>query len=173
MKKTRTGWVRKKFAINNTNGYHLDAFLDCSSPAQVIQKLMVGSEGTLGYIAEVTFETLPLRPVHSTGLLIFSTLHDATTAAHRFIEIGAMAAELMDGRCLHLATSIPGVPKNWQAVSEAALAQKPFYPLTSTCCAFAAIEAAARRTHPLGDTAGSKFTNWPDARPASVRQSNL
>jgi D-lactate dehydrogenase len=29
-----------------------------------------------------------------------------------------MAAELMDGRCLHLATSIPGVPKNWQAVSE-------------------------------------------------------
>jgi D-lactate dehydrogenase len=111
-------WIRKKFAIKNTNGYRLDAFLDCSSPAQIVQKLMVGSEGTLGYIAEVTFETLPLRPLHSTGLLIFSTLHDAAAAAPHFIEIGAMAAELMDGRCLHLATSIPGVPKSWQAVSE-------------------------------------------------------
>jgi len=111
-------WIKKKFAIKNTNGYRLDAFLDGSSPAQIIQKLMVGSEGTLGYIAEVTFETLPLRPLHSTALLIFSTLHDAAAAAPHFIEIGAMAAELMDGRCLHLATSIPGVPKSWQAVSE-------------------------------------------------------
>ena len=24
----------------------------------------------------------------------------------------------MDGRCLHIATSIPGVPKSWNAVSE-------------------------------------------------------
>jgi D-lactate dehydrogenase len=111
-------WIRKKFAIKNTNGYRLDAFLDGQSPGQIIQKLMVGSEGTLGYIAEVTFETQPLRPLRSTGLLIFSTLHDAAAAAPHFIEIGAMAAELMDGRCLHLATSIPGVPKSWQAVSE-------------------------------------------------------
>lgn len=29
-----------------------------------------------------------------------------------------MAAELMDGRCLHIATSIPGVPKSWNDVSE-------------------------------------------------------
>ncbi len=111
-------WIRKKFAIKNTNGYRLDAFLDCSTPAAIIQKLMVGSEGTLGFIGEVTFETLPLRPLRSTGLLIFSSLHDAAAAAPHFIEIGAMAAELMDGRCLHLATSIPGVPKHWQAVSE-------------------------------------------------------
>jgi D-lactate dehydrogenase len=44
-------WIRKKFAIKNTNGYRLDAFLDGKTPAQVIQKLMVGSEGTLAYIA--------------------------------------------------------------------------------------------------------------------------
>src|ERR1700723_3862843 len=48
------------------------------------------------------------------GLLIFSSVHDAAAAAPHFIEIGAMAAELMGGRCLHLATSIPGVPKHWQ-----------------------------------------------------------
>jgi D-lactate dehydrogenase len=111
-------WIRKKFAIKNTNGYRLDAFLDGKTPAQIVQKLMVGSEGTLAYIAEVTFETLPLRPLRSTGLLIFSTLHDAAAAAPRFIEIGAMAAELMDGRCLHLATALPDVPMSWRAVSE-------------------------------------------------------
>jgi len=73
---------------------------------------MVGSEGTLGYIAEVTFETLPLKPLRSTGLLIFSSLHDAAAAAPHFIEMGAMAAELMDGRCLHIATSIPEIPES-------------------------------------------------------------
>jgi D-lactate dehydrogenase len=111
-------WIKKKFSIKNTNGYRLDAFLDCSTPGAIIQKLMVGSEGTLGYIAEVTFETLPLKPLRSTGLLIFSSLHDAAAAAPHFIEMGAMAAELMDGRCLHIATSIPGVPKSWNLVSE-------------------------------------------------------
>jgi D-lactate dehydrogenase len=111
-------WIKKKFSIKNTNGYRLDAFLDCSTPGAIIQKLMIGSEGTLGYIAEVTFETLPLKPLRSTGLLIFSSLHDAAAAAPHFIEMGAMAAELMDGRCLHIATSIPGVPKSWNLVSE-------------------------------------------------------
>ena len=47
-------WIKKKFSIKNTNGYRLDAFLDCSTPGAILQKLMVGSEGTLGYIAEVT-----------------------------------------------------------------------------------------------------------------------
>jgi D-lactate dehydrogenase len=111
-------WIKKKFSIKNTNGYRLDAFLDCSTPGAIIQKLMGGSEGTLGYIAEVTFETLPLKPLHATGLLIFSSLHDAAAAARHFIEMGAMAAELMDGRCLHIATSISGVPKGWNLVSE-------------------------------------------------------
>jgi len=111
-------WIKKKFSIKNTNGYRLDAFLDCSTPGPILQKLMVGSEGTLGYIAEVTFETLPLKPLRSTGLLIFSSLHDAAAAAPHFIEMGAMAAELMDGRCLHIATSIPGVPQSWNLVSE-------------------------------------------------------
>src|SRR6201996_2051092 len=35
-------WIRKKFAIKNTNGYRLDAFLDGSTPGAIIQKLMVG-----------------------------------------------------------------------------------------------------------------------------------
>src|SRR6202012_4740200 len=104
-------WIKKKFSIKNTNGYRLDAFLDCSTPGAIIQKLMVGSEGTLGYIAEVTFETIPLKPFRSTGLLIFSSLHDAAAAAPHFIEIGAMAAELMDVRCLHIASFIFGVRK--------------------------------------------------------------
>src|SRR5580700_4427570 len=115
---TLVAWIKKKYSIKNTNGYRLDAFLDCDTPGAIVQKLMVGSEGTLGYIAEVTFETQPLRQLRSTGLLIFSSLHDAAAAAPQFIEIVAMAAELMDGRCLKLAGAIPGVPKGWQAVNE-------------------------------------------------------
>jgi D-lactate dehydrogenase len=105
--------IGRKFQIKNTNGYRLDAFLDCETPAAILQKLIVGSEGTLGFIAEVTFRTVPAKPLRLTGLLIFQHLHDAAAAAPQFVEAGAMAAELMDGRCLHLAESIPGTPRTW------------------------------------------------------------
>src|ERR1700721_900324 len=111
-------WLKKKFSIKNTNGYRLDAFLDCSTPGPILKKLMVGSGGTLGYIAEVTFETLPLKPLRSTILLIFSSLHDAAAAAPHFIEMGPLAAGLTVGRRLHSATLIPRVPQSWNLVSE-------------------------------------------------------
>jgi D-lactate dehydrogenase len=110
--------IRKKYAVKNNNGYRLDAFLDETSAAAIVQKLMVGSEGTLGFLMELTFETVPLRPLRSTGLLIFKDLQDAAAAAPKFVEAGAMAAELMDGRCLHFAGAIEGVPKSWEALSE-------------------------------------------------------
>lgn len=43
--------IRTKYQIKNTNGYRLDAFLDADSPAQILRGLMVGSEGTLGFVA--------------------------------------------------------------------------------------------------------------------------
>jgi D-lactate dehydrogenase len=110
--------IRKKFQIKNTNGYRLDAFLDCDNPAEILQKLIVGSEGTLGFIVEIVFNTVPLRPHRSTGLLIFPNMQAAAAAAPHFVEIGAMAAELMNGKALHLAQTIPGVPAEWQSLNE-------------------------------------------------------
>ena len=54
--------VRRKFEIKNTTGYRLCAFLDADTPLEIFRRLVVGSEGTLAFIAEAVFETVPLLP---------------------------------------------------------------------------------------------------------------
>ncbi|MGH3312021.1 MAG: FAD-binding and (Fe-S)-binding domain-containing protein, partial [Streptomyces sp.] len=105
--------IRAKYQLKNTNGYRLDAFLDGDTPVSVLRGLTVGSEGTLGFIAEVVFSTLPLHRRTSTGLLFFPSLSAAAAAVPRFNEAGALAVELMDGNTLRASVSVAGVPADW------------------------------------------------------------
>ncbi|MFD0339081.1 FAD-binding and (Fe-S)-binding domain-containing protein [Streptomyces sp. NPDC127117] len=108
-----TARIRAKYEIKNTNGYRLDAFLDGSTPVQILRGLMVGSEGTFGFISEVVFDTLPLDRRISTALLFFPSLTAAAAAVPRFNEAGAIAVELMDGNTLRASVSVKGVPADW------------------------------------------------------------
>jgi D-lactate dehydrogenase len=108
-----TARIRAKYRIKNTNGYRLDAFLDAESPAQILRGLMIGSQGTLGFVAEAVYETLPIRPAAAAGLLFFPTLPAAAAAVPHFAQAGAEAVELMDGNVLRAATAVPGVPGEW------------------------------------------------------------
>ncbi|WP_406492241.1 FAD-binding oxidoreductase [Streptomyces sp. NBC_00846] len=108
-----TARIRAKYEIKNTNGYRLDAFLDGSTPVQILRGLMVGSEGTFGFISEVVFDTLPLDRRVSTALLFFPSLTAAAAAVPGFNEAGAIAVELMDGNTLRASVSVQGVPADW------------------------------------------------------------
>ncbi|MFF8838043.1 FAD-binding and (Fe-S)-binding domain-containing protein [Streptomyces sp. NPDC015130] len=108
-----TARIRAKYAIKNTNGYRLDAFLDGATPVQILRGLMVGSEGTFGFIAETVFDTLPLDREVSTALLFFPSLPAAAEAVPLFNEAGALAVELMDGNTLRASVSVAGVPADW------------------------------------------------------------
>ncbi|MFH8475803.1 FAD-binding and (Fe-S)-binding domain-containing protein [Streptomyces sp. NPDC018000] len=108
-----TARIRAKYEIKNTNGYRLDAFLDGSTPVEILRGLMVGSEGTFGFISEVVFDTLPLDRRISTALLFFPSLTAAAAAVPRFNEAGAIAVELMDGNTLRASVSVQGVPADW------------------------------------------------------------
>ncbi|MER7958108.1 FAD-binding and (Fe-S)-binding domain-containing protein [Streptomyces sp. NPDC096030] len=105
--------IRAKYAIKNTNGYRLDAFLDGDTPVRILRGLMVGSEGTFGFISEVVFDTLPLERRVSTALLFFPSLPAAAAAVPLFNEAGAVAVELMDGNTLRASVSVSGVPADW------------------------------------------------------------
>ncbi|MGW8354879.1 FAD-binding and (Fe-S)-binding domain-containing protein [Streptomyces wedmorensis] len=108
-----TARIRAKYAIKNTNGYRLDAFLDGATPVEILRGLMVGSEGTFGFISEVVFDTLPLDREVSTALLFFPSLPAAAEAVPLFNEAGALAVELMDGNTLRASVSVTGVPADW------------------------------------------------------------
>lgn len=108
--------IRSKHEIKNTTGYRLDAYLDGAGPVEILRGLMVGSEGTLGFIAEVVFDTVPLDRELTSALLFFPSLPAAAAAVPLFNEAGALAVEVMDGNTLRASVSVEGVPADWAAL---------------------------------------------------------
>jgi D-lactate dehydrogenase len=99
--------IRQLFAMKNTMGYGVNAFLDHESPAQILAHLMVGSEGTLGFVAEVTFRTVPLLRYAQTGLFVFADLQAATASLPALVATGAATLELMDATSLRVGQRDP------------------------------------------------------------------
>jgi D-lactate dehydrogenase len=98
-----TARIRRKYRIKNTMGYSLNAFLDHDRPEQILAHLLIGSEGTLAFIAEAVLRTLPEHRLHRTGLLLFRTAASAFAAVAPFERSGARAIEFMDDACLRTA----------------------------------------------------------------------
>lgn len=103
--------IRRKYAIKNTTGYGLNAFLDETEPLPMLARLMIGSEGTLGFIAEAVLNTVPDPPFRLAALLLFPSVADACAAVTTIDESGAAAIELMDRPCLVAVENHPGIPE--------------------------------------------------------------
>ncbi|MBO1031592.1 FAD-binding oxidoreductase [Tessaracoccus sp. SD287] len=108
--------IARRWSMKNTMGYGLNSLVDHERPVKILEHLMVGSEGTLGFIAEATFRTVPVLPKVATGLLLFDSLHAATSALPALVDSGAAVVELLDAISLQVCradptvTAIPRVP---------------------------------------------------------------
>ena len=87
--------IRRKFEIKNTTGYRLCAFLDADEPLEIFRRLLVGSEGTLAYVPEVVFETVPQPPLTTTAWVHFADIDRAVAPVGDLVASGATAVELM------------------------------------------------------------------------------
>lgn len=107
-----TARIRQKFSIKNTTGYRLCAFLDGETPVEIFRRLIVGSEGTLAFIASVTFDTVAVPPVTTTGWLHFQDIESAIEPVNELVAAGASAVELMVAPALIAAGwTIAGAPE--------------------------------------------------------------
>ena len=95
--------IKNAYSIKNTMGYGLNSFVDFEKPIDILTHLIVGSEGTLAFIAEATFNTLPLLSKSATSLLIFDELELATKSLPTLKNSDAAVIELLDISSLKVA----------------------------------------------------------------------
>jgi D-lactate dehydrogenase len=103
-----TATIRRQYAIKNTMGYGLNAFTDYDRPVDILLHLIVGSEGTLAFVAEAVLRTVPVKPQVATGMLYFTSLRDATGALPGLVASGLATVELLDAASLRVAQRDPG-----------------------------------------------------------------
>lgn len=99
--------IEAQYVLKNTMGYGLNAFLDHSSPAQILAHLVIGSEGTLAFVAQATFRTVPAHGHAATGLLVFPTLRQAMEGMPDLLATQPAAVELLDAAALGVAQCDP------------------------------------------------------------------
>jgi D-lactate dehydrogenase len=109
--------IEKLYSIKNTMGYGVNSFVDHTRPVDVLAHLVIGSEGTLAFVAEATFRTVPVLPHAATALLLFPHLAAATGTLPALVEAGFATIELLDSTSLRVAQRDPEAPEELRAVA--------------------------------------------------------
>jgi D-lactate dehydrogenase len=115
--------VRHKYAIRNTHGYRLCALLDGETPLEIFRRLLVGSEGTLAFVAEAVIDTVPLPSVTSVAWIPVPTIDEAVGLVSGLVGLGASAVELMVAPALVAAgQAFAQTPAYWRTLDPKAAA---------------------------------------------------
>lgn len=94
--------IEQQFSLKNTMGYGLNSFLDHDRPADILARLLVGSEGTLAFITSITMRTVPVLAHTRTGLLVFDNLAEANRALPDLVDSRPATIELLDATSLRV-----------------------------------------------------------------------
>ncbi len=114
--------IKQKYKMKNTTGYSLNAFVDFIDPIDIIQHLMIGSEGTLGFISEITYRTVPELADKASSLIIFPDIETACKAVFILKNCPVEAVELMDRASLRSVEDQKGMPSYLKDLDEKAAA---------------------------------------------------
>jgi len=114
--------IRGKYRMKNTVGYSLNAFVDYVHPLDIMAHLLIGAEGTLGFISSATLQTLPDLPYKAAAMLYFPGIYEACSAIEQLKQSGAEALELMDRSALRSVDQLPGLPEFFRDLPEGAAA---------------------------------------------------
>lgn len=102
--------IKHKYRLKNTTGLSLNALIDFTDPLDILTHLMVGSEGTLGFISSVTYHTVPDYPHKATALVVFADVESCCQAVVVLKQQAVSAVELLDRRSLRSVQHMAGMP---------------------------------------------------------------
>ncbi|WP_454864356.1 FAD-binding and (Fe-S)-binding domain-containing protein [Pseudomonas rhizophila] len=114
--------IRHKYRLKNTTGLSLNALVDYDEPVDILSHLLVGSEGTLGFISAVTYNTVIDHPNKASALIVFPDVETCCNAVTVLKSQPVSAVELLDRRSLRSVQDKPGMPDFVQHLSTNACA---------------------------------------------------
>jgi len=109
--------IERKFKIKNTCGYSLNSLIDFDDVFDILQHLIIGSEGTLAFIEEITYYTVEDLKDKASALMYFKDVKEACNAVTKLKlakeagKITVDAVELMDRAGLASIENDPAMPE--------------------------------------------------------------
>ena len=100
--------IRYKYSIKNVTGLNLFPLIAQDDIFDMIAHLLVGSEGTLAFLSEATFRTVPLAPLQASAMIYFRDIRDAARSVLKMQDLPVEAAEMLDSRSLAAAGDTTG-----------------------------------------------------------------
>ena len=92
--------IRHKYSIKNVTGLNILPLVTFTDPFDIILHLLVGSEGTLAFLSQVTMSTLKVAPLQANAMVYFSDMAEAARAVIAMRGLNVSAAEMLDKRSL-------------------------------------------------------------------------
>lgn len=96
-----TELIYHKYSIKNVTGLNLLPFVLFENPFDIIAHCMVGSEGTLAFISEISFNTAEAKPYTASAMVYFDDMAEACRAVVALRKEAPVAAcEMLDKKSL-------------------------------------------------------------------------
>ncbi len=102
--------IRQKFRLKNTTGYAINALVDFEDPVDILVHLMIGSEGTLGFISRIDYKCVPDYRDKASAFVVFADLPAACRAVSALKRTPVEAVELLDRASLESVKTKKGMP---------------------------------------------------------------
>jgi D-lactate dehydrogenase len=102
--------IREKFRLKNTTGYAINALIDFDDSIDILTHLMVGSEGTLGFLSRIDYQTVPEYRDKASAFIVFADLPSACRAVSALKSTSVEAVELLDRASLESVKHKKGMP---------------------------------------------------------------
>lgn len=103
--------IETKYRLKNTCGYGLNSLVDFDDPIDILAHLIIGSEGTLGFISNVTFNTVTEYKHKATSFLLLENINTTCQLVSEIAALNVYAVELLDYKSLQSVQHLPHLPE--------------------------------------------------------------
>lgn len=103
--------IKHKYRLKNTTGYAINSLIDFEDPIDILAHLMIGSEGTLGFISSITYNTVIEHKYRASSIVFFPDMQTTCSAVSALADANVSAVELMDRRSLASVSNMKGLPE--------------------------------------------------------------